>query len=209
MTEYNDISGLNNIIELQENSTIKKWIKIIPIEKTVIFNEYNRKDDFILVANVILDNEINKKNIKKRKTLFKFVPQITNKEFNEKIEWLYLFVINGRIVKIGGTRTGLNGRISSYLCGHHVKERNKSGDCSKTNGFIYNTFEFYLELGCEIKMYGYKIPKKELTIKIFDIETTIIAQTYHAYESKYIEDFQKEYKYYPFLCDNCDPVYKN
>ena len=59
------------------------------------------------------------------------------------------------IVKIGGTRTGLKGRVSSYLCGHHIEERGKSGDCSKTNGFIYNTMEFYLNLGCKIKMYGY------------------------------------------------------
>jgi len=87
------------------------------------------------------------------------------------------------IVKIGGTRTCIKGRISLYLCGHHIEERGKSGDCSKTNGFIYNTFEFYLNLGSKIQMYGYELPKTEITIKIFDKETKIITQTFHAYES--------------------------
>ena len=52
--------------------------------------------------------------------------------------------MNDYIIKIGGTRTGLKERCGSYLCGHHVEERDKSGDCSKTNAYIYNTFEFYL-----------------------------------------------------------------
>ena len=82
------------------------------------------------------------------------------------------------IVKIGGTRTGLKGRTVSYLCGHHIKERGKFGDCSKTNGFIYNTFIFYLNLGCKIKTYGYKLPKLEMTIKIFGKEKKISTQTY-------------------------------
>lgn len=112
------------------------------------------------------------------------------------------------IVKIGGTRTGLKGRAVSYLCGHHIEERGKSGDCSKTNGFIYNTFEFYLNLGCKIQMCGYELPKTEITIEIFRKETKITAQTYHAYESTFLEDYKKNYNEYPVLNDNCDPDYK-
>ena len=149
-----------------------------------------------------------KKGNKKRNTLIKFVPKISNEIFNKKTEWLYLFVINDRIVKIGGTRTGLKGRVSSYLCGHHIEERGKSGDCSKTNGFIYNTFEFYLKLGCKIQMYGYQLPKTEFTIDIFGKKTKITAQTYHAYESTFLEDYKKNYLQYPLLNDNCDPDYK-
>jgi hypothetical protein len=117
-------------------------------------------------------------------------------------------VINDRIVKIGGTRTGLKGRVASYLCGHHIEERGKSGDCSKTNGFIYNTFEFYLQLGCKIKMYGYELPKTQIAIEIFGQETIITAQTFHAYESRFLEDYKKNYNEYPILSDNCDPEYK-
>ena len=50
----------------------------------------------------------------------------------------------------------------------------------------------YLNLGCKI----------EMTINILDKETKIIAQTYHAYESK------KNYNNYPILSDNSDPDYR-
>lgn len=207
-----DISNNENIITNYNTSKYKKWIKLLPIKKTVLFNDYNRKDYFTLIANVVLDNEVfesgKKIGQKKRNTVIQFVPTISNEDFNEKTEWLYIFLINDRLVKIGGTRTGLKGRVSSYLCGHHVEERGKSGDCSKTNGFIYNTFEFYLNLGCKIEMFGYKLPKTEFTIEIFGKPTKITAQTYHAYESTFLEDYKKMYNDYPLLSDNCDPDYK-
>jgi len=122
-----DISGLENINELRENSLTKKWIKLIPVSKTIPFEEYKRKNVFSLIANVILDNELcisgKKKGKKKRNTLICFNPTIPIEEFNKKTEWLYLLTINDRIVKIGGTRVGLKGRTASYLCGHHTKER--------------------------------------------------------------------------------------
>jgi len=201
-TYTNDISGLANINELYESSLIKKWVKLIPIDKTIPFEEYNRKDHFIPIADIVLDSELSttgkNQGNKKRNTLIQFVPTISPEEFNKKNEWLYLLVINDAIVKIGGTRTGLKGRVASYLCGHHIEERGKSGDCSKTNGFIYNTFEFYLSLGCKIQMYGYELPKTEITIEIFGKEKKITAQTYHAYESTFLED------YTPFFISNAD-----
>jgi len=207
-----DISGRADITTLYDSSPMNKWIKLLPLQKTVLLTEYNRKDYFIPIADVVLDTELfsegKKKGMKKRNTVVRFQPKITNKEFAEKTEWLYLFVINDRIVKIGGTRTGLKGRVSSYLCGHHVEERGKSGDCSKTNGFIYNTFDFYLQLGCKIEMYGYRLPKTEIEINVFGKPTKIVAQTYHAYESSFMEDYKKNYNEYPLLSDNCDPDYK-
>lgn len=209
----NDISKKENINELLEISKYKKWIKILPIQKTVSLKEYNRKEYFTHVADILLDTESfisgKKTGKKKRNTLIEFVPKIAISEFNEKTEWLYLLVVNDQIVKIGGTRTGLKNRVASYLCGHHIEERGKSGDCSKTNAFIYNTFEFYLNLGCKIEMHGYKLPKTEFNIEIFGKQTTITAQTYHAYESTFLEDYKKNYNEYPILSDNCDPSYKN
>ena len=203
-----DISGLENIRELYESSPVKKWIKLIPEEKTADFDSYNRKEYFKHVADITLDEEMREDSKKKRNTLIQFTPQISKEEFSRDTEWLYIFTINNRIVKIGGTRKGIKGRVASYLCGHHIEERGKSGDCSKTNGFIYNTFHFYLELGCNIKMYGYELPKTEFTIEIFGKPTKIAAQTFHAYESTFIEDYKKNYNMYPILCDNCDPNYK-
>ena len=116
--------------------------------------------------------------------------------------------MNDKIVKIGGTRTGLKGRVASYLCGHHIEERGKSGDCSKTNGFIYNTFYFYLLNNVSIKMYGFKIPMIKHKCTILDEDVEIKLQTYHAYESIFLQDFKKIYGEYPILCDNSDPEYK-
>lgn len=208
-----DISGHENVNEFYENSPIKKWIKLIQNDKTLIsFNEYNRNECFIPVADVILDNEVfttgKKIGLKRRNTLIQFIPKISKELFSKKAEWLYIFTINDKIIKIGGTRNSLKNRVSSYNCGHHIVERNKSGGCSNTNAFIYNTFEFYLNLGCKIQMYGYELPKTEITVKIFEKEIKILAQTYHAYESTFMEDYKKYYNTYPLLSDNCDPDYK-
>ena len=201
------VSGINDMSIHIQSSVMKKWIKEIDFEKSVNMTDYNRKDYFKPIMNVVLDNDM-KNGIKKRMTMIKFEPTISIEEYNSKTEWLYIFVIDGRIVKIGGTRTGIKGRVASYLCGHHVEERGKSGDCSKTNGFIYNTFEFYLNLGCKIQMYGYKLPKITTVIDIFDEEVNVEAQVFHVYESKFLDDFKQIYNDYPRLSDNCDPNYR-
>lgn len=212
-TNYkNDISGLQNIKKLYESSMIKKWIKLISTDKTTSFEQYSIKKKFIHVADIVLDNEKyisgKKQGQKKRNTLIRFIPTISTEKFIQKNEWLYLFVINGMIVKIGGTRVSLKERTASYLCGHHIKEREKSGDCSKTNAFIYNTFVFYLNLDCKIQMYAYKLPKTETITEILGKKITIEVQTYHAYESIFLENYKKKYKSYPILNWNCDPNYK-
>lgn len=201
-----DISGKDIQAIYEENDT-KKWIKRIPLDRAIPFEEYHRKEHFIPVAEIVLDTEISKTGKKQRNTMIQFIP--TSKLFKKDTEWLYLLLINGRIVKLGGTRNGLKKRAGSYLCGHHVKERGKSGDCSKTNGFIYNTLVFYLHLGCKVEMVGYELPKTIVRIEIFGKETLISAQTYHAYESTFMDDYKKHYREYPFLCDNCDPSYKS
>ena len=54
----NDISGMENINELYENSPLKKWIKQIPIDKTILLDQYNRKECFIHIADIVLDTEL-------------------------------------------------------------------------------------------------------------------------------------------------------
>ena len=57
-------------------------------------------------------------------------------------------------------------------------------------------------------MYGYKLPNTEVSINIFNKNINIIPQTFHVYESAFLEDFKKTYKKYPILSENCDPQYK-
>lgn len=68
-----DTDEHTDIRELYKTSSVKKWIKIIPIEKMVLFDNYNRKDYFLHVADIVLDEN------KKRKTLIQFEPVISKK----------------------------------------------------------------------------------------------------------------------------------
>ena len=129
-------------------------------------------------------------------------------QIEEKTEWVYIFTINGRIIKIGGTRDGIKNRFGSYLCGHHIPERKKSGKASETNKYIYNTLYFYLENGCNIKLYGYKLPQEHITRSMFGKDVKIRVQTYHSYESILMDEYKAQCGFIPFLCDNSDPEYK-
>ena len=86
---------------------INKWVKEIDLAASVRFAKYNRASEFKLVAQIVRDDEVcaSGKNmgLKKRIGIIKFEPRIPVEEFARKGEWLYLLVINGRIVKLGGT----------------------------------------------------------------------------------------------------------
>ena len=97
-----DISGLDNINDIYNSSLFKKWIKLIPIDKTIPFDKYNRKDNFIPIADIILDNDIftsgKKQGNKKRNTLIQFIPKISIEVFNKKTE--FTIEIFGKQTKI-------------------------------------------------------------------------------------------------------------
>lgn len=196
-------------LKCREESNVRNWVKLLSPDKLVPLELYDRKKDFHKVATVVLDTDTRPNGTKRRQTVIKFVPTINMDDWNHKCEWLYLFVIEGEIVKIGGTRDGLKGRCCSYNCGHHIPERGRSGDCSKTNGYIYNTFDFYLNLGFEIDMYGYRLEPHVFSVSIFDDESMqVTAQIFHTYESRYIERFKTMYGFLPQLCENSDPTYR-
>ena len=198
-----------NITALRAASHFVSWIKEIPINKTVPLGEYEFATQFTKVANVVLDNELNERGERRRKTVIRFAPTIPIADFKRKAEWIYIFTIDGQIVKIGGTRTGLQGRCGSYLCGHHITERGGSRDCSKTNGYIYNTFEFYLQHGCAIEMYGFLVPRAEIQVNVFGRAINDVAQVYHIYESVALSEFKRKFGFNPFLSDNSDPTYQD
>ena len=193
-------------IDLYDNSLHKKWIKKIPDNNNLHIDDYEHRDNFILVADIVLDNEVKETGEKQRQTVIKWEPSVGKKTWTHRDEWIYIFTINGIIVKFGGTRTGLKSRIVSYLCGHQTISRVGFDKMSQTNAYIYNTFEFYLNCGYEIKMYGFKLPKTTISINILGNDVDIIAQTYHAYESIYISNFTEKY-YKPYLSDNSSPDY--
>lgn len=198
-----------NITALRTASQFVSWIKEIPTNRTSPFATYEFGTQFTKVANIVLDNELNDLGVKRRKTVIRFAPTIPIADFKKKAEWIYIFTIDGRIVKIGGTRTGLQGRCGSYLCGHCIPERGGSRDCSKTNGYIYNTFEFYLQQGCNIEMYGFMVPRAEIQLNVFGRAINDVAQVFHIYESVALSEFKRKVGFNPFLSDNSDPTYQD
>lgn len=185
----------------------KKCIKLIPFNKELFFKEFDLHKKFKKVGKIVQDNELNNKGKKKRCTVISFIPDDLD-EWNKRNEWIYIFTINDRIVKIGGTRVSLKDRTTSYLCGHHITERGRSNKCSVTNAYIYNTFDFYLQNDYEIKMYGYPIPECKIKVDIFDDSIDIRAQVYHEYEAKCLQEYKKQNGRYPYLSDNSHPIYK-
>ena len=80
---------------------------------------------------------------------------------------------------------------------------------SVTNAHLYHSIEKdLLETDSKWDFYTWTLPILEQKINILGIETTVIAQTYHAYESCCIKKYKDITGKIPILCDNSDPTYK-
>lgn len=169
--------------------------------KLVHISDYAHKSYFHKVATLVPDYG-------KRVNDIQPVP-VNKHEFSIEREWIYMILVQGYIVKIGGTRTGLSKRWSSYACGHHCIERGKSGKCSETNANVYNTLcAFIRQRGWKVELYGHLIESVKHKLHVFGEEVEVPVQTYHVYESKILGDFQRKYGSMPYLSFNSDPNYR-
>jgi hypothetical protein len=205
-------SSADEFAEAYESALAKRWIENLPFDSMVNISNYEKKEYFKKVADIVPDNDVTaggkKKGEKKRQTLIKFVPTISESEFKKTAEWIYTFTVNGKMVKFGGTRVGLDGRAKSYLTGHLIKERGKNESSSSTNYRIYNTFEFYLKLGCVIEMFAYEIEPQFVVTDILGEKQKVPISVFHVIESKIISDFQKTYPRKVLISYNSDPNHK-
>lgn len=176
------------------------WIKQVETAKELKLCDFVLAANFKHVANIIRTPEG-----VRRKTVITFDPVVLSGEWDDGGQWIYMFTIDGFIVKIGGTRTGLKDRTGSYLCGHHTIDRGKSGKCSVTNAYLYNTLDYYVEKGCVVQMHGFKIPQSVVTISVWGKDTEVVPQVYTAYETGALEAYKKAIGHYPALSDNSDP----
>ena len=110
----------------------------------------NNKTDIILDIDTVINKSVSFKDFKyknKFKKIAVLIPNL-NKEkldieycnINYKNEkgMVYLFVVNGVLLKIGSTITTLSKRIQSYNCGKKAYRLN--GTCSTTNYFVLQNF---------------------------------------------------------------------
>ena len=186
-----------------------KWMKVLVPEALTIAEYCNSAvgSIFTKMADITLDDA------ESRRTTIKTIPVIDSL-WKETAEHIYIIVRNNEIMKIGGTRTGMKARWGSYLCGHCVAERkNKHGEAnpgkmSVTNAHLYHTIEHDLLQGNHWEFYSWKLPAVTVQVDILGTPTSVIAQTYHAYETRCIELFRSMTGHIPQLCDNADPTYK-
>lgn len=180
----------------------------------ISFDEFNLScgEVFKPGATLFLDNDRKKNGEKKCHTIIKATPDDPN--WNQETEIIYAIVRDGKIMKLGGTRTGMVQRWNSYKCGHCVPQRTKKdgtpypGKMSVTNAHLYHTIEDGLLRGEDWKFYIWKLPSVQVTVDILGTPTTVIAQTYHAYESKIMQKFSQTAGALPLLCNNADPHYR-
>ncbi len=185
------------------------WAKIITTENTMTIDAFNElcENQFTRKCDIELDSSAN------RQTVIKTM-NVDCAIYNEKTEHIYALVRNGLIMKLGGTRTGLKERWSSYLCGHCVPQRNKRtgepfpGKMSVTNAHLYHTIEKdLLDTDSTWEIWSWKLPQVIIPVVILNMETNVIAQTYHAFESICINKFKEITGHIPLLCNNSDPGY--
>jgi hypothetical protein len=106
---------------------------------------YTHKNYFKYVANVELYN--NERTKTSNQSYMKFILDMPD-AFIKKTKCLYIFTINSKIIKIGGTINGLKNRCSSFLCGHHYNytlafQNRKNGNSLYKKNYVKNR-EYYL-----------------------------------------------------------------
>jgi hypothetical protein len=221
MTTNNDIEKIKSLfsnLKIKEKYSSKKfndgknarskWAKKIT-EPVLSIDDFNKQtnDAFQKIANIKLDDDE-----KRRTTLC--VDIYNKKLWNTKKEFIYVLTRNNGIIKIGGTRTGMKERWSSYLCGHCVCERKKKngesypGKMSVTNAYLYHTIENdIINNDTNWDIYIWDLPKTTIKTTILNKEIEVVAQTFHAYESCTINLYVEITGNIPQLCNNYDHDY--
>lgn len=189
------------------------WSKDLRVE-VVSTEEYNLVcgNKFKHAGNIVLDTS------SRRQTTIEvgFISDSQKSQWNKVSENIYIITRDGKVMKIGGTRTGMAARWSSYKCGHCVPERTKKsgtpfpGKMSVTNAHLYHTIEKDLlsEEPGNWSFWSWELPETLVEVVILGEPTTVVAQTYHAYESKCIGKFAEAAGHMPQLCNNSDPSYR-
>lgn len=184
----------------------KHWSKSIDENVLAIgeFNAISADTQFVKRADITIDSS------EDRQTVIQAVPIKGQAEkWCTSEESIYTFVRNGKIMKIGGTRVSMKERFGSYLCGHHVPQREKSGKMSVTNAYLYHTIEADLldNEDSNWELYTFPLPPQEITVDFMGKKRVIRAQIYHGLESHAIEEYRKITGSNPQFSANSDPKY--
>ena len=129
---------------------------------------------------------------------------IPSKEYYEYCDGVYLIVIDGKIVKIGGTETGLGKRWASYNNGTD-KIRNGAANGSVTNYYVTTALKTALKTGHSVEWYYKKMNYETRTLNLYGIEITenvCVNGTYKMHEKTLLEFYKNKSSNYPKLSTN-------
>jgi hypothetical protein len=204
-----------SVITKEETPTWFHHVRHFDLDTTPDLSEFCLCEHFVKVADIVPDTELRKKDAnggkgkkkkgeKARQTLIKFVPTISEKDWKKRGEYIYLLIVDRKIVKLGCSRTSKEERTGGYLAGHGIPEVT-GGTASSTNAFIYWTFVWLLSHGKKIEMFSAEIPKAVVVQTFFGFTDEIETQVCHRWERHAMIKYQKQFGKLPPLSSNYDP----
>lgn len=112
------------------------------------YSNFEYKKDFSLICKLIPNMDKERLDI-----------EILDKSKCDEEGFVYVFVVNEKIFKIGQSTTNIIKRIQSYNCGK--AQYRKNGTCSTTNYFVLQSL---LNLNLEVFVYAFFPPKPRYEI---------------------------------------------
>lgn len=120
--------------------------------------------------------------------------------YKEYKELIYIITINGYVVKIGGTYTGMAKRHQSYNCG--TRKARKKGTCSVTNYHLTEAQYTAIRDGKKVEWYVHEVPSQELNANIWGRERTVTPKLYTFFEADLCQMYKEKAGHYPRLSKN-------
>lgn len=152
------------------------------LKDEVEYKNFKYKKHFELVCKLIPDKD--------NETL---IVKPINEELTVKEGIVYVFVIDGKIFKVGESINSIKDRVQSYNCGK--LEYRLKGTCSTTNFYVLQSL---LTIGEEVDVYGYFPIQPEYTI--FGKKYKSSKSAAKVAENLIIKDFIEEYDKKPIGC---------
>jgi len=166
----------------KKNRNIILLKTIQELENELDYVNFEHKKYFQHLCNLIPNKDLEKLDIE----------IIDTKNFKKR-GLVYVFVIEGKIFKIGHTITAISDRVQSYNCGK--TEYRIAGTCSTANYFVLQSL---LSINKNIEVYTYfpELPKYE----IFGIEYQDSFPIPKRAEKEILKEFKAQYKKLPIGC---------
>ncbi|MCL2567663.1 MAG: GIY-YIG nuclease family protein [Alphaproteobacteria bacterium] len=166
----------------QKNKNIIPVKDLSQLEFEISYEDFQYKDYFIHLCNLIPKNEEEKLEI-----------EVVNEQQFDTEGLVYVFVINDKIFKIGHTITSIKKRVQSYNCGK--TEYRIAGTNSTTNYFVLQSL---LKINQPVKVFAFFPEQPKYTL--FGKEYQDSFPTSKRAENEILKNFIQKYNKKPIGC---------